>query len=444
MAKASNVLASITVDRIARADGEAAFQIAVGLAPAREIGAKPKAIRLSDGEGLYLVVEPTGSARWVFLFRWKTKLKEMGFGGLSKVTMKVARAKAKDARELIGQDVNPIDAKRAEEAIPTFGEVADDVLAEVTKGFRNKKHNASWERAIGAPRAVRVQKGGKWIDGTPRESFAHKLRSKPVNEVTANDVLAILRPIWTTRHETASRLRGQIAQVLDAAKAAGHRSGENPAAWEGNLKHRLAARRKLTKGHRVALPYIDLPPFVAALRSRPALSAKALEFGILTAARAGEVLGMTWGEVDVDAKLWVVPAARMKRGVEHRVPLSEPAMKIVRDLALGSNRKPDAFVFPAEKATRSMSDAAIMRLIRRMGYAEITTHGFRSSFRDWAGDATSFPRDIAEQALAHAVGNEVELAYRRSDALERRRTMMEAWATFCAGGAMVIELARSA
>ena len=307
------------------------------------------------------------------------------------------------------------------------------MLAEVCKGFKNPKHEASWRRAIGAPRVTKRREGSSWVDGKLIPSFADKLRSKRVDEITSDDVLAVLNPLWSTRHETASRLRGQIAQVLDAAKAAGHRTGENPAAWEGNLKHRLAARRKLTHGHRAALPYMDLPAFVAALRARPANSAKALEFMILTAARSGEVLGATWSEFDLDAKLWTVPAARMKGRREHRVPLSGAAMDVVMAMALGSNRQSDAYVFPGLLAKRPTSDATVMRLIRRMGYPTITAHGFRSAFRDWAGDATSYPRDIAEQALAHSVGNEVELAYRRSDALERRRKMMESWAAFCTG-----------
>lgn len=434
MSKASKGLASISVDRIAKAKGSTAFDIAKTLAPNKaEIAAKVKAIRLSDGEGLYLVVEPTGSARWVFLFRWRGKLKEMGFGGLTKVTLKTARLKAQDARELIGQGTNPIEAKRAMEAIPTFGEVADDVLVEVTKGFKNPKHTASWERAIGAPRIVKRYENGKWVDGAERPSFAETLRSKRVDEVTTNDVLAVLKPLWSTRHETASRLRGQIAQVLDAAKAGGHRSGENPAAWEGNLKHRLAARRKLTKGHRVALPYLELPTFITALKTRPASSAKALEFVVLTAARAGEVLGATWREIDLDAKLWTVPGSRMKGGKEHRVPLTPEALAVVEAMALLSKPAPAAFVFPGQSPKRPTSEATMMRLIKRMGYSAITVHGFRSSFRDWAGDATNFPRDLAEQALAHAVGNEVEQAYRRGGALERRRKMMESWATFCDG-----------
>lgn len=441
MAKLSKGLAPISVERIAKADGKATFEIAAALAPSTPADGKPA--RLADGNGLYLLVDPSGASRWLFLFRWRGKLKEMGLGGLDKVSLKMAREKAEAARKLIGAGKNPIEVRRAEQAVPTFGEVADEILAEVTKGFRNPKHEASWRRAIGAPRTPKVQTGGKWVEGTPISSYAEPLRGKRVDEVTTNDVLAVLKPLWSTRHETASRLRGQIAQVLDAAKARGQRTGENPAAWGGNLKHMLAARRKLTKGHHAALPYLDVPAFMTVLRARPALSAKALEFAILTAARAGEAYGMIWGEVDIDAALWVVPAARMKGNREHRVPLSDAALEILKAMALAADSKPGAYVFPG-KPKRPISDAAVMRLIRRMGYPTITVHGFRSSFRDWAGDATSFPRDLAEQALAHAVGNEVEAAYRRSDALERRRQMMASWARFCDGGAEVLELAKSA
>lgn len=441
VARASKGLAPITVERIGKAKADAAFDIAAQLAPSRPSPGKPA--RLSDGGGLYLAVEPTGSARWLFLFRWRGKLKEMGLGGLTKVSLKTAREKAAGARELIGKGVNPIEARRAAEAIPTFGEVADDVLAEVIKGFKNPKHEASWRRAIGAPRTPKVRKGGKWTEGSPVPSYAEPLRPKRVDEVTTNDVLRVLKPLWSSRHETASRLRGQIAQVLDAAKARGHRTGENPAAWGGNLKHMLAARRKLTQGHRAALPYMDVPTFMAALRTRPALSAKALEFAILTAARAGEVYGMTWGEIDLDAKLWVVPPRRMKGAREHRVPLTDAAVEIIKAMALTSNQKPDTYVFPGSKAKAPLSDAAVIRLIRRMGFPKITTHGFRSSFRDWAGDATRYPRDLAEQALAHAITSDVEAAYHRSDALERRRKLMADWADYCAGAQKVIELVRA-
>jgi integrase len=322
--------------------------------------------------------------------------------------------------------------------------MADELLEQIGKDFKNPKHLTAWQRSIGAPRPIKARVDRKWAAAGSRPCYAEALRPMRVDQITADHVYRLLKPLWSDRNDTAARVRGHIARVLAAAKSAGHRSGDNPAAWEENLKDRLGPRKKLTRGHRPALPYEDLPAFMVALRRRPAMSAKALDFAILTAARLGEIRGATWGEIDLDAKLWIIPAARMKMSRPHRVPLCDDALYILKALALLSNRQPDTPIFPGTVAKRPISEAAMMQLIRRMGYNNITQHGFRSCFRDWAGDATSFPRDIIEQALAHAVGNEVELAYRRSDALERRRKVMERWADYCAGRNEVIELARTA
>jgi integrase len=258
--------------------------------------------------------------------------------------------------------------------------------------------------------------------------YAAPMRRKPVDTVSTEDVLGVLKPIWTEKPETASRLRGRIEVVLDAARAAGHRTGENPARWKGHLAQLLSKRQKLTRGHHAALPYAEVPDFVARLHEQTGLAALALEFTILTAARSGEALGAKWSEIDFDEKLWTVPAARMKGSREHRVPLSSRALA-----ALAQTRKlqTNDYVFPGQKRGRPLSGMSMEMLLRRMKVEDVTVHGFRSSFRDWAGDKTSFPREVAEAALAHAIGDETEAAYRRSDALVKRRKLMEAWAAYC-------------
>jgi integrase len=260
--------------------------------------------------------------------------------------------------------------------------------------------------------------------------YAGPLRDKRVDEISVEDVLNILKPLWTKRPETASRLRQRIEVVLDAAKAEGLRQGENPAAWRGNLKHLLPKRKKLSRGHHEAMPYPDVPGFVAKLRPRQTVSALALEFIILTAARTGEVLGATWGEVDLRAALWTVPAERMKSAREHRVPLGKRSLEILEFIRqLRSSDADDALVFPGVRNGR-LSDMATAMLLREMGHGDVTTHGFRSSFRDWAGEVSSFQREVIEAALAHQIGDATERAYRRGDALEKRRRLMDAWSDY--------------
>jgi integrase len=254
------------------------------------------------------------------------------------------------------------------------------------------------------------------------------LREKPLDEIRTDDVLAALKPIWQTKSETASRLRGRIERVLDAAKARGLRSGENPARWRGHLDHLLPKRQKLTRGHHPALPYLDVPAFVADLRNRETVAALALEFTILNASRTGEVLGAKWDEIDREAAIWTIPRERMKAGREHRVPLTDRGLEILD--AVEKVRTGD-YVFPGQRRGKPLSGMAMEMLLRRMKIEKATVHGFRSSFRDWAGECTPFPREIAEAALAHTVGDETERAYRRGDALEKRRKLMAAWAAFC-------------
>jgi integrase len=258
------------------------------------------------------------------------------------------------------------------------------------------------------------------------------LRAKRVDEVTTEDVLAVLRPLWSRTPETASRLRGRIERVLDAAKAKGLRTGENPARWRGHLDVLLPRRRRMTRGHHAALPFEQLPAFLERLRVRPAVAARALEFTILTAARTGETLGARWSEIDMASGVWTVPAERMKARTEHRVPLTPAALAILKEVRPLLGTANDGLVFPGQKRGRPLSQMAMVMLMRRMEVADYTVHGFRSTFRDWAGDATNFAREVVEAALAHTVGNAVERAYRRSDAFAKRQRLMEAWAGYCA------------
>ncbi len=380
------------------------------------LGAKAliKPGRHSDGDGLYLVVEKSGSKRWAFIFRWREpgkpapgRLREMGLGSFKSVTLAKARDRAAEAREHLADGKDPIAEAKADRAIPTFGEAADALVRDLTPQWRNDKHIAQWTMTL--------------------TEYAANLRPKPIDTITTEDVLAALKPVWTTKPETAARLRGRIERVLDAAKANGHRSGENPARWRGHLDHLLPKRQRLSRGHHTALPYPELPDFMTSLRGREGTAALALEFLILTAARSGEVLGATWSEIDLSAKTWTVPPERMKAAKEHRVPLSEAALAVLTKA--GELRKAD-HVFPGQsKKTGKLSVMALEMVLRRMKVG-VTVHGFRSTFRDWAGEETSFPREVAEAALAHTIGDEVERAYRRGDALEKRRKLMDAWASF--------------
>jgi integrase len=362
--------------------------------------------KYGDGANLYLVVSKTGARKWVLRFTWRGKPKEMGLGSATNVSLADARDRAATARRKIAQGINPIEARKRDSGIPTFGEVADDVRQSLSEGFRNEKHKAQWKSTL--------------------ENYAAPLRAKPVDTIGTDDVLAVLKPIWIAKAETASRVRGRIEKVLDAAKAKGFRDGENPARWRGHLDHLLPRRSKLARGHHAAMPYEAVAGFIEKLRKREATAALALELCILTAARSGEILGMQWSEVDLDKEVWTVPANRMKAGREHRVPLSPPAVAILRQL---KGLKAGEFVFPGQARNKPLSSMAMM--LRRMNIQDATVHGFRSSFRDWAGNVSNFPREVVETALAHVIGDRAEQAYRRGDALEKRRKLMDAWAAYC-------------
>jgi integrase len=388
---------------------------------ARAVATLTKPGRHSDGGGLYLNITATGARSWVFMWKVAGKRREMGLGSLRDVPLAKARERAADARQKLADGLDPI-AVRDKPKVMTFGEAADALIESMSSSWSSNKHRAQWRMTLAV--------------------YCEPLRSKPVAEIGAEDVLKILQPLWATKPETASRLRGRIERVLDFARARGQRSGENPARWRGHLDALLPKRAKLMRGHHKAMPFDDLPAFMASLREREGIAPRALEFAILTAARSGEVLGARWDEVNLDAGQWIVPATRMKAGREHRVPLSARAVEILRQL---EQARFSEFVFPGLKRNRPLSVMALDRVLRRMK-VDVTVHGFRSAFRDWAGERTYFPREIAEAALAHLVGDAVERAYRRGDALEKRRLLMDDWARFCEpkGSGTVVPIGRRA
>lgn len=368
-----------------------------------------KAGKHGDGEGLQLAVSASGAKKWVLRFQFNGKPREMGLGGYPVVSLEEAREKARTARKLAKSGVDPIAEGKRDRSIPTFGEMADRVIADVRVEARNARHVSQWEMTLSV--------------------YAKPLRALPVDQITTSHVLDALRPIWTAKPEAADRTRGRIERVLNAAKAEGYSQGENPAQWRGHLENLLPRRPKTAKRHHAAMPYREVPTFMARLRAQAGMAARALEFTILTAARSGEALGARWSKVDLVAKVWSIPAERMKAGRPHSVPLSSGAMAVLEPLAAA---RASDFVFPGQKPGRPLSGMAMEMVLRRMGVDD-TVHGFRSSFRDCAGNETSYPRDLAETALAHVIGDKAEQADRRSDALERRRVMMEDWSRYCEG-----------
>lgn len=387
---------------------------------AREVASLKKPGRHSDGGGLYLRVTTTGSRSWVFMVSEAGKRQEIGLGSVTAVPLAAARRLAAELREAnaSGRDLRsvllpPVTEQIAVPTVPTFGTFADSYITSVEDGWKNPVHRQQWRNSL--------------------RDHARALFEIPVDAVSTDNVMDVLLPIWLEKAETAKRVRGRIEKVLDAAKARGHRSKEstNPAAWRGHLALLLPKQNKLQRGHHAALRFKDAPAFMAELSGRSALAARCLEFVILTAARSGEALGATWGEIDLVTQLWTVPATRMKAGVEHIVPLSPAAVRLL--LAL----RPDEIVehtriFAIAGAARS--NMAMAMLLRRMGRSDITVHGFRSTFRDWAGDATNFPREIVESAMAHTIQNKSEKAYRRGTAVEWRRELMATWSVYLQTG----------
>jgi integrase len=358
--------------------------------------------------GLYLQITGSAGRSWLYRYQTDGRAHQIGLGPTRAVSLEQARNAAADLRRQHRLGTDPLKARRAEKlqhrakAI-TFAECFDAYTA---------AHSASWK-----PKHAALWRSSMTQHALP------VIGGLPVTVIDTAAVLRVLTPIWTTKPETAAKLRGRIEQILDQARVLGHRDGENPARWRGHLDKLLAAPGKVRRvEHRAAMPYVDIPEFMARLHAREGIDARALEFVILTAARTNEVLGARWIEFDLDNAVWTVPATRMKAGAEHRVPLSPAALEIVEAVKSDSD-----LVFPVG----DQSGRAIYRELKRMGIGT-TAHGFRSTFRDWAGES-GIPREVAEAALAHVVGNKAERAYARSDLFERRRTLMKSWARYCAG-----------
>lgn len=368
----------------------------------------------ADGAGLYLQVTPSGGKSWVFRFTLDGRTRDMGLGPVHTIGLPAARAAAAECRRLRLNGSDPIEhrrrtreAARAEAAkAMTFGEAAEAYISTYGAAWRDPKHRARWRSTL--------------------STYANGLCSVPLHAVDTAKVLRVLEPIWVEKIETANRVRNRIEAVLDWANARGYRQGDNPARWREHLEKLLPARTKVRRVvHRPALPYQQLPAFVAKLQFQPGSSAKALQFAILTATRTSETLGARWSEVDLDRATWTIPAARMKAQREHRIPLSSPALRL---LAEQREQSQGDFIFAGRAG--GLSNMALLSLLKRMGRSDITTHGFRSTFRDWAAEQTDFPREVAEMALAHAVSNKVEAAYRRGDLFDKRRQLMNDWGAF--------------
>jgi len=401
-------------------DREAAVAGKLTATEVRSKVAKGKQARHADGGNLYLFVTGRGAAKWTLRYVYAGKSREMGLGNVRDVALAEAREAATAARKLLRNDVDPIAhraAQRAAEAgaAHTFDDVAALYIAAHRASWRNDKHAAQWEATL-------------------KTHASPKLGKLPVARVDTGAVMSVLEPLWRRVPETATRLRGRIEAVLDYAKSRGWRDGENPARWRGHLANLLPARAKVARvQHHPALPWREVGGFMADLRTRDGVAACALEFAILTAARSGEVRGMRWGEVDWQTRTWTVPAERMKAGREHRVPLSDSALDVLGAVRLGEPAA-DAFVFPSPIRTRPtpLSDMTLTAVLRRMNRDDLTVHGFRSTFRDWAAESTGYPREVAEAALAHTLSDKVEAAYRRGDLIEKRARLMADWACFCA------------
>ena len=365
-----------------------------------------------DGRGLMLVVKSSGAKSWVLRYQLSGRRHDMGLGPYPEVTLARAREKALEARRQLVDGTDPLKTRPAKPL--TFQQAALELSESKRAGWRNAKHAAQWASTL--------------------QSYVYpKLANLDVKAIETDHVLDALRPIWTAKPETASRVRQRIEAVLDYSSAKGRRSGPNPARWRGHLQNLLAKPSSVRQAqHHAALDWRDLPKFMIALGQRHGVSARALEFLILTAARSGEVRGMRWSEIDQGARVWTVPASRMKAAKEHRVPLTERALAL-----LGIVGEPDAFVFPAPAdRARPLSDMTLTAVLRKMGRGDITAHGFHSTFRDWAGETTSFPREVIEAALAHRLKDKAEAAYARGDLFAKRRELMKEWSGFAFGDAI--------
>lgn len=374
-----------------------------------------------DGGGLYLQIRGPENRSWLYRFKLHGRAHLMGLGAFVDVSLSEARDAAQAARKLVRQNVNPIELRRSAKAeaaarlgFNTFSEVANAYIAAHEASWRNAKHRQQWRNTL--------------------DTYAAPLIGRtPVAQVDTGAVMRVLEPIWRTKTETASRLRGRIESVLDYASARGWRTGENPARWRGHMENLLPARSKIARvQHHPALPWREIGAFMAGLTTQEGTSALALRFTILTATRTSEAVGAMWSEIDPRRDLWTIPGKRMKAAREHRVPLSDAALAILDEVGkLRASADRESPVFPGGKAGKPLSNMALLMLLRRMGRSDLTAHGFRSTFRDWCAEATNYPREVAEAALAHVLSDKTESAYQRGDLLDKRRRLMADWATFC-------------
>ncbi|NDP49317.1 MAG: integrase arm-type DNA-binding domain-containing protein [Sulfuriferula multivorans] len=374
-----------------------------------------------DGDGLYLQVSKSGAKSWIYRYQLNGRRREMGLGSLSDVPAKDARRRAAEARALVHGKIDPVEHRKQQTVAAfelvaqiragavTFKQMALEYIEANRAGWKNAKHASQWENTLA--------------------TYAYPVvGDMPVGAVDTAKVLEVLNPIWLIKTETAKRLRGRIEVILSYAKVKGFRHGENPAAWRGHLDNVLPQPGKIAPHkHHPALPYDQMRDFICKLRGSDGVSALCVEFVILTACRSGEALKATWDEIDEEKGVWIVPAGRMKASKEHRVPLSVAALAV---LEKAKKLRQGIYIFPSVRSGKPMSDMSLSMLLRRL-HPGITVHGFRSSFRDWAAEATHYPGEMAEMALAHSVGNKVEAAYRRGDMFEKRRGLMADWAAWC-------------
>jgi integrase len=385
----------------------------------RGIEAKTRRGRYGDGGGLALQISRWGTKAWLFRYQWAGKRRQMGLGPAHSdgVSLSEAREKAAECRRLVRERRDPIEARgqeRMRERLEaarsvTFRQCAESYIDGHEAAWRNPKHRAQWKSTLSA--------------------YAYPaIGALPVGAIDKALVLSCLEPIWRVKPETAKRVRGRIEAILDWATARDHRSGDNPARWKGHLDKLLPAPAKVRAvRHHPAMAYAEIPGFMGALRARKELGARALEFTVITAVRTGETIAARWDELDLAAKVWTIPAERMKAKREHRVPLSKRAIEILADLP----REGDC-IFPGDGDRQPwLSNMAMLETLKRMGRSDVTVHGFRSSFRDWAAERTGYPNHVVEMALAHAVGDKVEAAYRRGDLFDKRRRLMAEWAMYC-------------
>ena len=393
----------------------------------RRIAAAKERGYYADGGNLYLQVSKYGTKNWVFRFAVAGKTRDMGLGGFPQITLKLARELAREQREHLLRGDDPIEVRRAKRDRvrvatanrKTFAECADDYIAAHADTWRNDKHRNQWRVTL--------------------KTYAFPVMGKlPVEAIDLPHILKVLEPIWREKPETASRLRGRIERILSWATVRKYRRGENPVRWDGHLSEMLPAKTKVRKaGHHAALPFAEMSDFMAVLRRTDGISARALEFTILTAARTGEVIISRWDEIDFDEAVWSVPAARMKSHRPHRVPLSKRVIELLRAMPRDSS----GYIFPGSIEGKPISNTAMLKLLVDMR-SGLTVHGFRSAFSDWARERTAYPRDVIEMCLAHIIKDKSEAAYRRGDALEKRRRLMEEWARYCAAPAVTGEVVR--